>query len=61
MQYMMLIVSGTGDWDELSPEQERARYAQIESWWDERVAAGEVTGGHELQPAETATTVRREV
>ena len=60
MQYMMLIISGTGDWDGLSQQEERARYAQIESWWNERAAAGEIVGGHELQSAETATTVHRE-
>lgn len=58
MKYMMLM-SGDGTWDALSEEERGRRYARIGAWWDERVAAGEIIGGHELQNADTATTIRR--
>ena len=59
MRYMMLIVSGEGAWDHLSEDEQRALYGRIGTWWNERAEAGEILEGHELQPAETATTVRR--
>ena len=30
----------------------------LRTWWEEHEAAGEILEGHQLQPAETATTVR---
>src|SRR4051812_25193446 len=35
-----------------------ANYAAIGPWWAEQHAAGRVKGGHKLQPASTARTVR---
>jgi hypothetical protein len=58
VRYMMLI-AGEGVWDGLTEAEQQALYGRIREWWDARVAAGEITEGHELQPAETATTVRR--
>ncbi len=58
MRYMMLI-AGEGAWDGLTEAQQQALYAGIREWWGARVAAGEITEGHELESAETATTVRR--
>jgi hypothetical protein len=59
VKYMMLLVNSEDEWDGLG-EEERARlYERIEAWWSERAAAGEIIGGHELQPSETATTIRR--
>ena len=58
MKYMMLIGNTAEGWDHLDAEQQRALYERISAWWDERTAAGEVLEGHQLQPAETATTVR---
>ena len=33
-------------------------YARIGPWWEEPAKAGRLTGGHKLQPAATARTVR---
>lgn len=59
MKYMMLLVSDEAEWNGLSEEERGRHYERIGAWWGERVAAGEIIGGHELQPSETATTIRR--
>lgn len=59
MKYMMLLVSDEREWDELGAEEQEERMHRITTWWNARVAAGEIVGGHQLQPAETATTIRR--
>jgi hypothetical protein len=58
MKYMVLIANGEEGWDHLDAEEQRALMGRIGSWWDERVAAGEILDGYQLQPVETATTVR---
>jgi hypothetical protein len=58
MKYMVLIASEPDGWDHLDAEGQRALYQRIATWWGERAAAGEILDGHQLQPAETATTVR---
>jgi hypothetical protein len=58
----MLLIGGTEDgWDHLDEEGQRALYARITTWWDERKATGELLEGAQLQPASTATTVRRAI
>src|SRR6266508_4635111 len=59
MKYMFLIAGPEQDGSEMDPEARAATYRQIIDWWDEHEAAGEILEGHELQPSETATTVRR--
>ncbi|HEX3220106.1 MAG TPA: YciI family protein [Candidatus Limnocylindria bacterium] len=58
MKYMVLIGSTADGWDYMSPDEQRALYQKISGWWDEHAASGEIVDGHQLQPAETATTVR---
>ncbi len=58
MRYMMLICDN-GAWEPLSEEENRALYGRIASWWDEHRQAGRIVEGHQLQPPDTATTVRR--
>ena len=59
MRYMMLI-SGTNDaWETMTDAERGATMARIGAWWGERMAAGEITEGHQLQDSSTATTVRR--
>lgn len=59
MKYM-LIIAGTEDgWSHLSEAEQAALYATVGTWWEEHAASGEILDGHELQPASTATTVRR--
>jgi hypothetical protein len=58
MQYMVLI-NDLEAWEGLNADEKEALYARIGAWWGERAAKGEIREGHELQGAETATTVRR--
>lgn len=60
MKYMVLI-AGSEDDRAAIPEADRMQaYAQIRTWWNEQSAAGRIVEGYELQPTETATTVRRD-
>jgi hypothetical protein len=55
-QYVMLIADDTSV---SVPESEaNAIYEKIGAWWGEHAAAGRIVGGHQLQGAETATTIR---
>ena len=58
MKYMVLIASGPDAWNHLDAEGQRELYQRVASWWGEHSASGEIVEGHQLQPAETATTVR---
>ena len=57
MKYMLLFV-GDEMGDPANPEVAQM-YATIDRWWGEQAQAGRIVGGHELQPARTATTVSR--
>jgi len=59
MKYMVLIAGPEGERSEAESEERAATYRQILDWWAEHQATGEVVGGHELQPSDTATTIRR--
>jgi hypothetical protein len=58
MKYMVLIASGPEGWNHLDSEGQTALYQQVATWWNEHEATGEILQGHQLQSAETATTVR---
>lgn len=60
MKYMVLIAGSEESWSSLGTEERAALYDRIGAWWGEHAAAGEILEGHELQPTETATTVRRD-
>lgn len=55
MKYMLLLIRSDEEWEALS-DAERD-YAAIGRWWAEHARAGHVVGGHQLQPARTATTI----
>jgi hypothetical protein len=58
MKYVMLIVDEAGYWETL-PEDKRAEaFDRIGQWWGELSQKGTMVGGHQLQPANTATTVK---
>ena len=58
MKYMMLIAGNEDLWAARSEEELGALYDRIGRWWAEQSAAGHVVDGHELEPSQTATTVR---
>ena len=41
MKYMLLIAGADEGWDHLDEAGQRELYGRIETWWDERKAAGE--------------------
>lgn len=58
MKYVMLIVDEGGYWENLPEAKQQELYGRIGQWWDELSHAGKIVGGHQLQPAQTATTVK---
>jgi hypothetical protein len=58
MKYMVLIASTEDGWNHLDADGQRQLYGRVAEWWNEHAAAGEIVDGHQLQPVETATTVR---
>jgi len=59
MKYMLMFVSADDGWEQTaSPEDVEALYARVGQWWGQHSASGAIQGGHQLQPASTATTVQ---
>jgi hypothetical protein len=61
MKYMVMIANTEEGWSALPEGEQAALYGRISSWWDEQATAGKIVGGHQLQGADTATTVRRDL
>jgi hypothetical protein len=59
MKYVLLFCGTDEDaarFAALSPEQLKASYARVGAWWQEHQS--KILGGEQLQPPNTATTVR---
>ena len=59
MKYMVLI-AGPEDRGPDADSERAAAYQRILGWWEQQSSSGKVLEGYELQPSETATTVRRD-
>jgi hypothetical protein len=57
VQYMLLIYN-SGDWQDLSPEQQQEIGGAYFAFTEELQAAGKMVAGDALQPISTATSVR---
>jgi hypothetical protein len=57
VQYMLLIYN-SGDWQDLSPEQQQEIGGAYFAFTEELQAAGKMVAGDALQPTSTATSVR---
>jgi hypothetical protein len=57
MQYMLLIY-GSGDWQDLTPEQQQAIGGEYFAFTEELRESGKMVAGDALQPTSTATSVR---
>ena len=58
MKYMLMFSADTESPAEpIAPEAMQALYAKVGEWWGQHSASGAIQGGHQLQPASTATTV----
>lgn len=58
MQYAMLICGDDREWAALSPADEEEQMKQIYAWFERWQPSGKVGNGVELQPRETARTIR---
>ena len=58
MKYVMLIVDKPGFWETLPEEKRNETFGRIGHWWADLSQKGTIVGGHQLQPANTATTVQ---
>lgn len=58
MKYVMLIVDETGYWETLSEAKRNEVFGRMGEWWGDLSQKGTIVGGHQLQPAHTATTVK---
>lgn len=57
MKYILLFVD-RGDYDQASEADLQAMYGKVGEWWGKHSSSGAITGGEQLQPARTATTVQ---
>ena len=60
MKYVLLFCGTDEDaqrFASLSPDELRANYARVGAWWQEH--HHKIVGGEQLQPPQSATTVRR--
>ena len=57
MKYMMLITADP-DADTRAKAQQEELSNRIGAWWGAQEQKGKIVGGHQLQPAHTATTVK---
>lgn len=59
MQYAMLICGDDREWAALSPDDEEEAMTQVLAWFERWQPTGKIAdGGVELQPRETAKTIR---
>ncbi|GAA4526645.1 MULTISPECIES: YciI family protein [Nonomuraea] len=59
MKYAMLIFGDDREWSGLSPAEEQDAMKQVYDWYERWQPTGKIAdGGAELQPRETAKTVR---
>ena len=58
MKYILLFVDDQEAFSSMSPEDAAATYRQIGEWWGRHSSEGRITGGEQLQPPSTATTIR---
>ena len=61
MKYMVLISGSDEAWSGMSQAEQGEMYQRIAAWWDERVSEGQILSGHQLQSADTATTIHRDL
>ena len=56
MKYILLFVDDR-EWDQAPPAEVQDMYAKVGEWWGKHSQSGAITGGEQLQPRRTATTV----
>ena len=59
-EFMMIICEDERTRAKRSQAEIEETMAKIGAWWGEHAQSGKITGGHRLQPADTAKTVHLE-
>lgn len=59
MKFMIMFVGSDEVRQKRDPEEDRKAYALAGKWFEDLEKAGKIKGGHELDRASTAKTVRR--
>ncbi len=58
-KYMLMFIDTDERWNSLGEAERKKAYERIGVWWEEHSKQGIIKAGDELQPASTATTVRK--
>ena len=58
MKYMLMFVDDQEAFNAMTPEVQGRMFQQIGEWWGKHASEGRIVGGEQLQPPNTATTVR---
>jgi hypothetical protein len=58
MRYVLLFAGDQSAFNSMTPDDMQAMYGQIGEWWGRHSAAGTIVDGAQLQPPNSATTVR---
>jgi hypothetical protein len=58
VKYMLMFIDDQEAFRDMPPEVAGKIYQQIGEWWGKHASEGRITGGEQLQPPSTATTVR---
>ena len=58
MKYMLMFVDDQEAFNSMAPDVQAQMYQQIGEWWGKNASEGRIVGGEQLQPPNTATTVR---
>ena len=58
MRYMLLFAGDRDEYAAMSAEDAQAMFGAVNGWWDTHRSAGRLVGGEQLEPPDTAKTVR---
>ena len=58
MRYMLLFAGDQDAYNAMTPEDSQAMLQGVGEWWGKHSANGTIQGGEQLQPPNTAKTVR---
>ncbi len=59
MKFMIMFIGSDEVREQADPEEEKKAYALAGKWFEDLGKAGKIKGGHELDSASTAKTIRR--
>lgn len=60
MRYMLLFAGDQASFNAMTPDESRDMYGQIGEWWARHSSTGTLVSGEQLEPPNTAKTVRHD-